>query len=58
MRNNPDYYLQYRKNVETEMVALGEAFHRNTPDSAAAKDVSCHPNHAVYPSLQRCSSVD
>lgn len=43
MRSNPEYYLKYRKNVETEMVALGELFHRDTPDSYAARDVSVPP---------------
>lgn len=40
MRNDAEYYLKYRKNVETEMVALGDFLYRNTPDSNAAKEVS------------------
>ncbi|KIW81124.1 hypothetical protein Z517_04147 [Fonsecaea pedrosoi CBS 271.37] len=35
-RNDPDYYLKYRKSVEVEMVRGFYVFHKNTPDSMAA----------------------
>ncbi|KAF2483098.1 FAD/NAD-P-binding domain-containing protein [Neohortaea acidophila] len=38
LEKNPDYYLQYRKAVETEMVSGFARYHRNTPESKAAHD--------------------
>lgn len=38
LRTDPDFYLRYRKAVETEMVSGFEIFHRNTPESKAAFD--------------------
>lgn len=38
LRSDPDFYLKYRKAVETEMVSGFEIFHRNTPESKAAFD--------------------
>jgi cation diffusion facilitator CzcD-associated flavoprotein CzcO len=40
MRNDKEQYLKYRKNVETEMVSGFAVFHRNTPDSEGAREVS------------------
>ena len=41
MREDSERYLKYRKNVETEMVSGFSVFHRNTPESGGARDVSC-----------------
>ncbi|KAK4935997.1 hypothetical protein LTR10_023044 [Elasticomyces elasticus] len=35
-REDPEYYLKYRKSVEVEMVKGFYVFHKNTPDSMAA----------------------
>ena len=39
MRDDPEMYLKYRKNVETEMVAGFAVFHRNSPESKGALKV-------------------
>ncbi|KAF7190309.1 putative sterigmatocystin biosynthesis monooxygenase stcW [Pseudocercospora fuligena] len=36
MRERPEEYLKYRKNVETEMVSAFAMFHRNSPESKGA----------------------
>lgn len=36
LRNDPDFYLKYRKSIETEMVSGFTIFHRNTPESKTA----------------------
>lgn len=36
LRHDSEYYLRYRKSVETEMVSGFATFHRNTPESSAA----------------------
>lgn len=39
MREDPEAYLKYRKNVESEMVAGFAVFHRNSPESKSAIEV-------------------
>lgn len=43
MRDDPIYYLKYRKAVESEMNAGFMGFHKNTPESTAAREVTRHP---------------
>lgn len=38
-RDDPEYYLKYRKSVEVEMVRAFSMFHKNSPESMAALKV-------------------
>lgn len=57
LREDPDYYLRYRKSVETEMVSGFATFHRNTPESSAAVAFATRDMHAKLSSKEHLAKT-